>query len=989
MSVSDDEIDDEVRDLTSMAKSQDPGNVLLVPENNPDLFAETSGLESRTLEIGTVGSSGSQLDVLLVGADYSANSLTSILTGFPDIGTVNFFNAAEGTPTLAELQQYDVAIIWCNYVYYEKVALGDVLADYVDSGGNVILQVASWYGPNWDLQGRIISEGYSPFVQDGYNGNHYSTASLGLYDASHPIMKGVNSMSDSLRDSVVLTSGAELVAKWDDGEEFIATKGSVVGINSWPGDGHPWTGDYPTIIHNTILWFNPITIHSPQAITNDSTPLLNATFDMETFNPAALAWYVLDGNNGTEQANTNNLTVTLPQLDDGMHNITVYARDSEGNTSEATLDFLVDTVVPAITIDPVASPTGFSVQTINGTFVEEGAGIESIVVNGINASVNTEAHSYSALNVPLNEGSNNITVAATDVAGNVGTNITLIVSDTILPTATISVPLNNACVRGAVELLGNATDEANFNNYSMEWSDAAGGNWTEIYSSTTAAEGALATWDTIALTDGEYTIRLTVTDKASNTNTSTVDVKIDNEPPIAAISGPVEGAYVCGNISINGSADDEDFKNYTVGWWNATSHSIISGSSTGLSGELAEWDTGALADGDYTVLLTVMDIEDNMSTATVNVTIDNTLPVLNITKPARDRTWFVDNIVKGTVSDANFESAVLVVKNDKGVAVSRYNLSLQDNSFRELVEYCPLQNNTLELIAHDLAGNSNIARKTVYIETDTVQENVPIVNESEAVEIDAVNETDTGIEFVSSVNATDVTFKITAITNKTEMEDLNSSAFSELAVGRMVEIEATGGLDGSNESQVQYVLISLYYSKDDLDLDGDGEIGPGDLNEDDLSVYWYNETGGSWTKLLKGNPEWVLDSGRSLITEDRPGCVWVKVKHLSCYALMASLIPETVPYEPDSHNGGSGTGHAVIIRNSEDPAANGQDTGVTVEKVSIMEITPENPESSEEETMGVEVPDEGKSESSPSFGLISATAGFAVSAVYLRRQMLK
>ncbi len=791
---------DEVRDAAITATSQDL--IPPMPENNQDLFAEMPGPGSRTLEMDTVGSSGSQLDVLLVGADYSANSLTSILTGFPDIGTVNFFDVASGTPTLAELQQYDVAIVWSNRQYLDRVALGDVLADYVDSGGYVIIQVFSWYGPTWNLQGRIISEEYSPFVQDGDNGNYYSTASLGLYDVSHPIMKGVNSMSDEYRDSVVLSTGAELVAEWDDGEEFIATKDSVVGINSYPGDYYQWTGDYPTILHNTILWFNPVKIHSPQAITNDSTPLLNATFNPASFNPAALAWYVLDGNNGSNQTNTYNLTVTLPQLDDGMHNITVYAMDSEGNTSERTLDFLVDTIAPEPVIGPVPSPASPNVL-INGTFVEEGSGIASVVVNGVSAAVNEENSSYSATGLPLVDGENLITVLATDKAGNTGT-------------------------------------------------------------------------------------------------------------------------------------------------------------------------------------------------AEMNITVDAIPPFLNITAPAGDRVWFVDNIVKGTASDINFASAVLVVKNEAGAVVSRYELDIQpDNSFRERVEYFPEQLNTLELIAYDTVGNANISRKTVYVENNTVQDEVPSVNESEIVEIDSVNETGASIEFVSGVNANNVTFTVNAITNETAMESLNnsSSAFGELAVGKMVEINATGGLDGSNESQVGYVRISLFYSMDDLDLDGDGEIGPGDIDEASLSVYWYNESSGNWVKLLKGNPEWVIDAGRSPITGDGQGSVWVKVKHLSSYSLTGALIPEAVPAEPEEHNGGSGFGHAVIISRSEVSGATGQDAGTADGNGSGLEITPEGQEIPANETLGEEAseketPNEEESEGSPGFGSIFAAAGLAVSAVCLRRRML-
>ncbi|WP_255337102.1 PGF-CTERM sorting domain-containing protein, partial [Methanosarcina sp. KYL-1] len=144
--------------------------------------------------------------------------------------------------------------------------------------------------------------------------------------------------------------------------------------------------------------------------------------------------------------------------------------------------------------------------------------------------------------------------------------------------------------------------------------------------------------------------------------------------------------------------------------------------------------------------------------------------------------------------------------------------------------------------------------------------------------------------------------------------------------------------------------------------------------------------------LLKGNPEWVIDAGRSPIKGDEQGSVWVKVEHLSCYSLTGSLISELIP-EPEKHNGGSGYGQAVIISSNEDSEGTDQDTDIEKEKVSSLEISPKEQEIPDgeipgEETSEKETPGEGDSESSPGFGPVFAAAGLALSAFYIRRRML-
>jgi PGF-pre-PGF domain-containing protein len=166
------------------------------------------------------------------------------------------------------------------------------------------------------------------------------------------------------------------------------------------------------------------------------------------------------------------------------------------------------------------------------------------------------------------------------------------------------------------------------------------------------------------------------------------------------------------------------------------------------------------------------------------------------------------------------------------------------------------------------------------------------VNKSKPVEINAINETDTAIEFLSNITVTNVTFTMTAITNQTRVEGLNDSASvdNEIAVGKIVEINVFG-LNATNESHVQHVIVKLYYTKNDLDLDGNSTIEHSELDENNMFIYWFN-TSGNWTKLLKGNPDWVLNNGQVKISGNDSGYIWVKVKHLSTFSLVARPKPE-------------------------------------------------------------------------------------------------
>ena len=93
---------------------------------------------------------------------------------------VDYFDARVGTPTLELLAEYAAVFTWVNYAYADNVAMGNVLADYVDTSSpcnrrsRVIL--GQWCLPTAGnyLSGRIMTEGYCPATATSYSSDSYA-----------------------------------------------------------------------------------------------------------------------------------------------------------------------------------------------------------------------------------------------------------------------------------------------------------------------------------------------------------------------------------------------------------------------------------------------------------------------------------------------------------------------------------------------------------------------------------------------------------------------------------------------------------------------------------------------------------------------------------------------------------------------------------------------------------------------------------------------
>jgi hypothetical protein len=190
------------------------------------------------------------LKVLILHSAF-VSEIRALLMTFPDIATVDEFNAAVATPALTTLLQYDAVLLIIDFPLQDTNAAGDVLADYVEQGGGVVMTLASFI-TGFEVGGRFITDGYYPLSPGtGPEGS----AGLAGYDPAHPIMAGVQLVFGDLLGNTILEPGAQWVANWDNDVPFIATQGErIAAINVYVGDGGYWFGDIPLILHNALSW---------------------------------------------------------------------------------------------------------------------------------------------------------------------------------------------------------------------------------------------------------------------------------------------------------------------------------------------------------------------------------------------------------------------------------------------------------------------------------------------------------------------------------------------------------------------------------------------------------------------------------------------------------------------------------------------------------------------------------------------------------------
>lgn len=278
-------------------------------------FLKVGAVTGALMSIG--GLASALPDVLICAA--ASNTLTAGQFTDPQaklqatgrFGTVDLFNASTATPTLAQLQAYDAVIVWSNVNFSSASGLGDVLADYVDAGGGVVLAVFanSTTTANRYLTGRWQTGTYN--VIPPALGTTSGASSLGsTLDPGHPLMEGVASLSATTASrptSLALNAGCKIVSTWADGKFLTATHPlqNRCDIGLYPPSSAVSAGFWnqatngAEVLANSLMWASSVRVN-PASINvlagtqfggsvaslaqsdNDKVAIINDEFDSNT-----------------------------------------------------------------------------------------------------------------------------------------------------------------------------------------------------------------------------------------------------------------------------------------------------------------------------------------------------------------------------------------------------------------------------------------------------------------------------------------------------------------------------------------------------------------------------------------------------------------------------------------------------------------------------------------------------------------------------------
>ncbi|MGB0890397.1 MAG: hypothetical protein ACPGWS_08955, partial [Solirubrobacterales bacterium] len=272
---------------------------------------------------------------------------------------------------------------------------------------------------------------------------------------------------------------------------------------------------------------------------------------------------------------------TFFALDDGPRELWVRATDENLETDEASVEFTVDTTPPEISWSAPA----------DGVFTQSSSvEINFAVTDNLTASpICTLADGQL---IDLNPGPNTIVVACEDEAGNTDSHAVTVTRDNAAPLVEITSPADGLMTQtSSVDVEYTATDSV---SASLDCSFASGASQS--------------------LSPGDNTITVSCTDDAGNAGTYVINVIQDTAGPEVTISAPTDGPI-------------------TQLTEIALTYSVVDDFDAAPNCDFASGSPVSLTAGSNELTVVCVDAAGNSGSDSVNVTRDNTAPIVAITGP--------------------------------------------------------------------------------------------------------------------------------------------------------------------------------------------------------------------------------------------------------------------------------------------------------------------------------------------------------------------
>ncbi|MDV5192822.1 Ig-like domain-containing protein [Enterobacter asburiae] len=348
-------------------------------------------------------------------------------------------------------------------------------------------------------------------------------------------------------------------------------------------------------------------------------------------------------------------TTTVPAADVGAladgasYQVSVSAQDSAGNSASATHGISVDTTAPVVSIATLSADDMLNAAeaqqplTVRGSSSAEAGQTVTVTLGGKSYTATVANDGTWTLDVPaadlaaLSQGALTVTASVNDKAGNNGQTTHTLTVDTVAPTVTISTVADDDIVNNAEQLAGQTisgtttaeqgqTVTVSFNGHSYQATVGADGSWSVFVPGR----------DFLGLSDGDYTITASVSDKAGNPGSATHDVTLNGDVPTITINtfaqdDIVNAAEHGTPLVVSGTTDAPAGQTVTI-TLNGKTYTATVQNDGSWSYTVGSADVTALADGgSYVINAQVSNTIGNSGSDNHTVTVDLTAPSMGIT----------------------------------------------------------------------------------------------------------------------------------------------------------------------------------------------------------------------------------------------------------------------------------------------------------------------------------------------------------------------
>lgn len=541
-------------------------------------------------------------DVAIVSScnDQNCEDVRDFLRGTDRFARIDIYNINARLPALDTLTRYDVLLVFTDTGFDARDELGDLLADFVDTGrGVVTAPLAQENGP-FQLRGRYYNDRYAGLI---YSDTMFQSASLGdLLTDDHPVMRGVSTLrSGAIRSaSNAIWTGSYRVANWSDGRPVAVARegrgGRTLDVTFFPASdavndqNWPRTSDGATFWANALLWaarnLPPQVDVGDGVLTQEGAPTLATVTTMDpNGDPVRVGWD-LDGDGIHNDA--TGTEVMIPALDgpasyeieievDDTHQVILAVVPVEIENAAPRIDAVTWTDPAPVEMEPVTftavatDPAG-PLDTLQYAWTFPG----NVVANGTEATFTFPQ-----------DGVYEVTLTVSDEDGGaLRRNVEVAV-------------LNAPPVLETLDVDRQVGDEGSTFNFRVVAIDVDPLAYSWDFGDGGAAQGDAAAH--IYKNQGEYVAVVTVEDDAGGTMTSERAISVRNvAPTVGPIDAPA-AATADDAVAFTASATDpgDDALTYTWDFGDGTP------AQAGL--DLGSVHHAYSTAGDYTAILTVDD----------------------------------------------------------------------------------------------------------------------------------------------------------------------------------------------------------------------------------------------------------------------------------------------------------------------------------------------------------------------------------------------